>query len=180
MEIDVKDTGIGISRRSLKRIFEPFEQEVNADSRSFEGIGLGLAVSREVVRRHGGDIRVRSVVGRGSTFTVSLPTRLPDTLRTVSSFAVLPHRSSKDNNDDDDEDEADEEGVHDEEDEEEEGSVSEYHEDDDVGVKVRETSAQPSVAQRTKAVVVSPFLTGSAAVEGAVDNRMEDIRWIVD
>ena len=172
VEIDVKDTGIGISRRSLKRIFEPFEQEVNADSRSFEGIGLGLAVSREVVRRHGGDIRVRSVVGRGSTFTVSLPTHLPDTLRTVSSFAVLPHRSSKDNNDDDDEDEADEEGVPDEKDEEEEGSVSEYHEDDDVGVKVRETSAQPSVAQRTKAVVVSPFLTGSTtAVEGKKDLR---------
>merc|ERR1719491_1460324 len=64
--VHVKDTGIGISAAHLQRIFEPFEQEddTDGDSRSFEGIGLGLSIAREVVQRHGGRIKVTSEVER--------------------------------------------------------------------------------------------------------------------
>jgi PAS domain S-box-containing protein len=73
VEVDIADTGIGIAPDAVKRIFEPFEQEEASESRNFEGVGLGLAISREMVRRHNGDILVRSVLGQGSTFTVCLP-----------------------------------------------------------------------------------------------------------
>jgi len=74
VEVNVCDTGCGIRPSHVDRIFEPFEQEESGKgSGSFEGIGLGLSISREVVQRHGGRITVRSEVGRGSTFTVFLP-----------------------------------------------------------------------------------------------------------
>ena len=72
--IAVADTGRGIPADLLSKIFEPFVQ-VNreVDARKQKGIGLGLAISRELARAMGGDITVDSVVGEGSTFTVSLP-----------------------------------------------------------------------------------------------------------
>ena len=72
--IAVADTGRGIPAELLSRIFEPFVQ-VNReiDARKQKGIGLGLAISRELARAMGGDITVQSVLGEGSTFTVSLP-----------------------------------------------------------------------------------------------------------
>eukprot|EP00928_Gymnodinium_smaydae_P005247 TRINITY_DN11801_c0_g10_i1.p1 TRINITY_DN11801_c0_g10~~TRINITY_DN11801_c0_g10_i1.p1 ORF type:complete len:1130 (-),score=179.91 TRINITY_DN11801_c0_g10_i1:304-3693(-) len=73
LEIDVADTGKGISEAGQKRIFQPFEQEASGDCRSFQGIGLGLAVCKEIADLHEGTIRVKSVVGQGSTFTLSLP-----------------------------------------------------------------------------------------------------------
>lgn len=72
LEIDVADSGSGISEEGLKRIFQPFEQEQHGDRRSFQGIGLGLAVCQDIAELHGGEIRVRSQVGHGSTFTISL------------------------------------------------------------------------------------------------------------
>jgi len=65
--IEVEDTGCGIGAEDLPRIFEPFFT-TRAD-----GTGLGLAICHKVVRAHGGDIRVKSTVGEGSTFTVMLP-----------------------------------------------------------------------------------------------------------
>lgn len=70
--IKMSDTGIGIAPKDLPHIFERFYQ---ADqSRSKEGAGLGLAIAREVVHAHGGDLTVSSNLGQGSTFTVHLPT----------------------------------------------------------------------------------------------------------
>ena len=73
VKLSIADTGIGINPSHKQRIFEPFEQEDDSEARVFEGIGLGLSISREVVRRHGGDISVQSEVGRGSIFSVALP-----------------------------------------------------------------------------------------------------------
>jgi len=75
VEVDVSDTGVGISKDALERIFIPFEQENGADSRSFQGIGLGLSVAQGIARLHRGRISVKSVLGEGSTFTVHLPCR---------------------------------------------------------------------------------------------------------
>jgi signal transduction histidine kinase/CheY-like chemotaxis protein len=69
----VKDTGKGIDPNALTTIFEPFEQEDTTDTRQHDGLGLGLAISREIVRSHGGDIVVQSEVGVGSTFCIKLP-----------------------------------------------------------------------------------------------------------
>jgi signal transduction histidine kinase len=69
--ITVKDTGIGISSQDLPRIFERFYR--SDASRSEPGNGLGLSLARALVRAHGGDITVESVLGAGSTFVVALP-----------------------------------------------------------------------------------------------------------
>lgn len=73
IEVDVQDTGKGIEQNALKRIFIPFEQENTKDSRSFQGIGLGLSVALGIAKMHQGEIKVKSDLGVGSTFTVVLP-----------------------------------------------------------------------------------------------------------
>lgn len=71
----IKDSGIGISRENLSRIFEEFNQEVNGHHRPFEGLGIGLTLAREVVERMGGKIAVQSEKGIGSEFSISMPYR---------------------------------------------------------------------------------------------------------
>jgi signal transduction histidine kinase len=73
----VRDHGIGISQEDQLRIFERFERAVS--SRSYGGLGLGLWISREIVRAHGGEIRVQSQPGGGATFTIELPVASPPT-----------------------------------------------------------------------------------------------------
>ncbi len=74
IEIEVSDTGIGIRREFLARLFQRFTQEDGSIRRSHGGLGLGLAISKHLVELHGGDIRVESPgPGQGATFTVSLP-----------------------------------------------------------------------------------------------------------
>lgn len=73
LTVRVRDTGIGISPASCERIFLPFEQEDQHDNRRYEGLGLGLAISREVAVKHGGNLTVESQVGEGSTFSITLP-----------------------------------------------------------------------------------------------------------
>ena len=71
--VRVRDTGVGIAPQELERVFEPFVQ-VNASlTRTQEGVGLGLAISRDLARGMHGDLRAESRVGVGSTFTLSLP-----------------------------------------------------------------------------------------------------------
>ncbi len=73
LEIAVSDTGIGIAPEMVQRVFESFEQLEGGLSRQYQGLGLGLALVRELTRLLGGDIRVESQLGKGSTFTVHLP-----------------------------------------------------------------------------------------------------------
>jgi len=71
--ISVEDTGAGIAREDLERIFQPFMQVENGYTRAHGGTGLGLTISRSLAQIMGGDITVESVLGRGSRFTVWLP-----------------------------------------------------------------------------------------------------------
>lgn len=71
--ITIGDTGVGISEEFLPRIFNSFEQESSGRSRSHEGTGLGLSISKKYIELLGGEIRVMSVKGKGSTFEIVLP-----------------------------------------------------------------------------------------------------------
>jgi len=71
----IKDTGIGIKKENLTRIFEEFRQEIDGHQRPFEGLGVGLTLAREVIARMGGRIFVESEKGFGSEFTFTIPYR---------------------------------------------------------------------------------------------------------
>jgi signal transduction histidine kinase len=73
IKVKVSDTGIGVPEEALPRIFDEFYRAKNAKAMEMEGTGLGLAIAKDVVEQHGGQISVKSVVGEGSTFYVTLP-----------------------------------------------------------------------------------------------------------
>jgi two-component system phosphate regulon sensor histidine kinase PhoR len=75
IELAVTDTGIGIPEHDLPRIFERFYRVDKARSREMGGTGLGLAIVKHIMLAHGGEVRVESQLGSGSTFTLSLPMR---------------------------------------------------------------------------------------------------------
>jgi GAF domain-containing protein/HAMP domain-containing protein len=75
VEISVSDTGIGIAEQDQEEIFEEFRQVGGDYARKREGTGLGLTLARKFVELHGGRLWVKSEVGKGSTFTFSLPVR---------------------------------------------------------------------------------------------------------
>lgn len=72
--IHVRDSGIGIPASRLNAVFDPFVQISSGLTRTHEGAGLGLAISRDLARGMGGDLTATSTLGEGSTFTVALPT----------------------------------------------------------------------------------------------------------
>ena len=74
VELRVRDTGVGIPEEDLERVFERFHRIESAWARTYEGTGIGLALAQELVRLHGGSMRVESAVGTGSTFIVTIPT----------------------------------------------------------------------------------------------------------
>jgi len=93
--LKVVDTGIGIAREDLPRLFNRFERIQHREASHVSGTGLGLYLSRELARQHGGDILVESQLQSGSTFTLSLPLALPapeasEAVRTEPEPAV-PH-----------------------------------------------------------------------------------------
>lgn len=102
VELTIQDTGIGIPPNEIPRLFERFHRVKGARGRSFEGSGIGLSLVQELVKLHGGGVTVTSELGKGSCFTVSVPTgcaHLPgdrlkgqggDTSRTFVSTAMGP------------------------------------------------------------------------------------------
>jgi signal transduction histidine kinase len=73
VELKVSDSGVGIPPDRLRLIFEPFYTTKEPDANGHGGTGLGLSVCRQIIEQHQGRIRVESLVGKGSTFTVKLP-----------------------------------------------------------------------------------------------------------
>jgi PAS domain S-box-containing protein len=72
-EVHVSDTGIGIGRDQLGKLFQPFSQVDGSATRKYNGTGLGLAISKKFCQMMGGDITVESEPGRGSRFSIRLP-----------------------------------------------------------------------------------------------------------
>jgi signal transduction histidine kinase len=75
IEIEIKDTGVGISQESLPLIFEPFRQVEGSSSRSLGGVGLGLAIAKRLLNLLHGKVEVASELGKGTTFRITMPVR---------------------------------------------------------------------------------------------------------
>jgi two-component system phosphate regulon sensor histidine kinase PhoR len=91
--VDVQDTGIGIAERELPRVFERFYRADKARSRAAGGTGLGLAIVKHLVQAMRGQVKVTSELGKGSTFSVTLPraaTRLPKSDAAETSEVAKP------------------------------------------------------------------------------------------
>ncbi len=73
VRIDVEDTGIGIAEENLDQVFSEFFREKRTETKGLEGSGLGLAIVKRLVERAGGQVRLVSEQGKGSTFSVLLP-----------------------------------------------------------------------------------------------------------
>jgi signal transduction histidine kinase len=77
-KVAVRDTGIGIDEADMDRIFEEFDRGRLSSAGNYRGTGLGLAIVKSLVTVLGGSVAVQSEVGKGSTFTVTLPAKSPD------------------------------------------------------------------------------------------------------
>ncbi|MBL7696743.1 MAG: response regulator [Chitinophagaceae bacterium] len=92
LEISIKDTGIGISKEKLGKIFESFTQADNSTTRKFGGTGLGLTISRSLAELMSGNLTVKSEMGRGSSFTLHIPLEVTNELPQISSEYKPPLR----------------------------------------------------------------------------------------
>lgn len=96
----VCDTGIGISSENISHLFQPFSQLDSQLNRRYEGTGLGLALTRRLARLHGGDLTVKSELGKGSKFSIylpSLPLRNPayNPVNQYQTFDLHHHKQSE-------------------------------------------------------------------------------------
>lgn len=97
VHIAVWDTGIGIAPEDQPRIFDEFQQVGHGLAGKTEGTGLGLTLTKKFVELHGGTLQVESTPGHGSTFTFTLPYRVPESQETVALYddqSRAPHRPS--------------------------------------------------------------------------------------
>lgn len=83
IQFSIKDTGIGISKEFLPKIYEPFEQEDAGSARNRVGSGLGLSIVRNLVQLMGGTIEVQSAKGKGTQFFVTVPLQVSDKTKTI-------------------------------------------------------------------------------------------------
>lgn len=86
--VHVTDTGIGIPKHKLASIFLPFEQVDGSISRQYGGFGLGLSITQELVKAHGGELWVKSREGKGSSFTFTLPSHTGQTKQSAQQPAA--------------------------------------------------------------------------------------------
>lgn len=98
-EFVFEDTGIGMEQEFIAKIFEPFERAPDTGVSIIEGSGLGMSIARKNVRMMGGSIQVKSVLGKGSKFTVRVHLKLNDTHKTdsqkyVENEATLPEKKT--------------------------------------------------------------------------------------
>jgi signal transduction histidine kinase len=77
VDVAVGDDGIGMSAEDAARVFEPFFRSHDSNARKRKGTGIGLTIAQYIMRAHGGDIAVRSELGKGSTFTLTFPAQPP-------------------------------------------------------------------------------------------------------
>jgi len=73
--VKVSDSGIGISQENIERLAKPFEQVVDQSTKHKEGTGLGLALSKSMIELHGGNFKIESQLGQGTTVIFSLPNK---------------------------------------------------------------------------------------------------------
>lgn len=73
LKVEVKDTGVGMTESDLQNIFNAFEQASTREKVSGQGTGLGLSITKELIERQGGQLEVKSEVGKGSVFTIQIP-----------------------------------------------------------------------------------------------------------
>ncbi|MDP6924886.1 MAG: ATP-binding protein [Candidatus Scalindua sp.] len=73
IKVEMSDTGIGITKEDLEKIFNEFYRSKNAKAVELHGTGLGLSIVRNLIKQYGGNIDVRSEIGKGTTISISFP-----------------------------------------------------------------------------------------------------------
>jgi signal transduction histidine kinase len=74
LQVSIEDTGVGIPQEAMDKLFTKFFRADNVIKFQTEGTGLGLYITKNIIKRHGGSISAESTIGRGSKFTLTLPT----------------------------------------------------------------------------------------------------------